>query len=407
MNTTFLTATGLMYNARLDGLTEYPFQRLAALLAGIAPPSEQTIMSIGEPQHAPPALLHSALAAAHGEWGKYPPNAGTPAYRAAVAAWCTRRFGLPAGFLDSDRHLLPLVGSREGLFMAAQLCVPPAKNGRPPAVLMPNPFYQVYFGAAVMNGAEPVFVGATRATGFQPDYEGVARADLERTALAYLCTPSNPQGTIAAMAQLKAAIALARKHDFVLACDECYSEIYDDAAPAGALAACAEMGEGLKNVLVFNSLSKRSSVPGLRAGFVAGDPDLIAQLSKLRAHGGAVQPLPVMAAATALWSDETHVIENRAMYRAKNDDAARIFGNRFGFYRPAGGFFLWLDVKDGEAATKALWQRGGIKVLPGAYLARTQGGENPGQAYIRVALVHDRAKVADALSRMIPILETL
>ncbi len=396
-----------MYNARLDGLTEYPFQRLAALLAGIAPPSDQVVMSIGEPQHTPPALLHAALAQAQGDWGKYPPTAGTPAYRAAVAAWCSQRFHLPAGFLDADKHILPLAGSREGLFMAAQLCVPAAKNGRTPAVLMPNPFYQVYFGAAVMNAAEPVFVAATRETDFQPDYEGVARGDLERTALAYLCTPSNPQGTIASLAQLKAAITLARKHDFVLACDECYSEIYDDAPPAGALQACAELGEGLKNVLVFNSLSKRSSVPGLRAGFVAGDPDLIAKLTKLRAHGGAVQPLPVMAAAAALWSDETHVIENRALYRAKNDDAARIFGQKFGFYRPAGGFFLWLDVKDGEAAARALWEKGGIKVLPGAYLARATEGRNPGQAYIRVALVHDRAKVADALNRMIPILETV
>lgn len=396
-----------MYNARLDGLTEYPFQRLAALLAGLASPPHSTIMSIGEPQHAPPALLHEELARARGEWGKYPPTAGTPAYRAAVAAWCAERFKLPAGFLDSEKHVLPLAGSREGLFMAAQLTVPPAKNGRIPAVLMPNPFYQVYFGAAVMSGAEPVFVAATRRTDFQPDYESVDRGDLERTALAYLCTPSNPQGTIAGRDQLKTAITLARKHDFVLACDECYSEIYDGAAPTGALEVCADLGEGLKNILVFNSLSKRSSVPGLRAGFVAGDADLIAKLAKLRAHGGAVQPLPVMAAATALWRDETHVAENRALYRAKIDDAARIFGNRFGFYRPAGGFFLWLDVTDGETAAKILWERGGIKVLPGAYLARDQDGQNPGRSYIRVALVHERAQVAEALARMIPILETL
>lgn len=396
-----------MYNARLDGLTEYPFQRLAALLAGSAPPSPALIMSIGEPQHAPPALLHTALATAQGGWGKYPPTAGTTAYRSAVAAWCTHRFKLPAEFLDSERHILPLAGSREGLFMAAQLCVPPEKGGRVPAVLMPNPFYQVYFGAAVMNGAEPVFVAATRETDFQPNYESVATADLERAALAYLCTPSNPQGTVATLAQLKTAIGLARKHDFVLACDECYSEIYDADEPAGALQACAELGEGLRNVLVFNSLSKRSSVPGLRAGFVAGDPDLIAKFSKLRAHGGAVQPLPVMAAATALWTDEQHVIENRALYRAKTDDAARAFGTRFGFYRPAGGFFLWLDVRDGEAAAKALWQRGGLKVLPGAYLAREHEGNNPGRSYIRVALVHERAQVAEAFTRMIPILETL
>jgi len=404
-----------MYNARLDGLTEYPFQRLAALLAGTAPATADTvIMSIGEPQHTPPALLQAALSQAQGEWGKYPPNAGTPAYRAAVAAWCTRRFALPPGFVDPERHILPLAGSREGLFMAAQLSVPQEKNGRTPAVLIPNPFYQVYFGAAVMNGADPVFVPATRATDFQPNYADVAPADLDRAALAYLCTPSNPQGTIATMAQLKAAITLARQHDFVLACDECYSEIYDAAPPPGALAACAELGGGLKNVLVFNSLSKRSSVPGLRAGFVAGDPDLIAQLSKLRAHGGAVQPLPVMAAATALWSDENHVVENRALYRAKIDAAARIFGGRFGFYRPPGGFFLWLDVGDGENAAHALWRDAGIKVLPGAYLARASRpdapdtpGDNPGAAYIRVALVHDETRVGEALTRMIPILEKL
>lgn len=397
-----------MYNARLDGLTEYPFQRLAALLAGVAAPSGPTmVMSIGEPQHAPPELLHAALAHAKGEWGKYPPTAGTPEYRAAVAAWCARRFALPEGLVDPDKHILPLAGSREGLFMAAQLAVPPAKNGRPPAVLMPNPFYQVYFGAAVMNGADPVFVAATRETGFQPNYAGLARTDLDRAALAYLCTPSNPQGTIASLAELKSAITLARKHDFVLACDECYSEIYDRDAPAGALQACAALGEGLKNVLVFNSLSKRSSVPGLRAGFVAGDAELIARLSKLRAHGGAVQPLPVMAAATALWNDEAHVAQNRALYRAKNDDAARIIGDRFGFYRPAGGFFLWLEVGDGEAAARALWRDAGIKVLPGAYLARAQDGANPGRAYIRVALVHERAEVAGALTRMVPILENL
>lgn len=408
---------GHMHNTRLEELTDYPFQRLAALLAGAAPdPSASPlVMSIGEPQHAPPALLHAALDAAKDGWGNYPPTAGTPAYRAAVADWCARRFALPAGFLDPDRHILPLAGSREGLFMAAQVCVPPAKAGARPTVLIPNPFYQVYFGAAVMAGAAPVFVPATRATDFQPDYAGAAREDLARAAMAYLCTPSNPQGAVADRAALKAAIALAREHDFVLACDECYSEIYDADPPPGALAACAEMGGGLKNVLVFNSLSKRSSAPGLRAGFVAGDPDLIAAFAKLRAHGGAAQPPPVMAAATALWRDEAHVAENRALYRAKIDDAARLFGARFGFYRPAGGFFLWLDVGDGEKAARALWREAGIKVLPGAYLARAPHDaphgdvprDNPGRAYIRVALVHERPAVADALARMIPILERL
>ena len=395
-----------MYNTRLDGLTEYPFQRLAALLAGVEPPSDRPsiIMSIGEPQHTPPALLHQAVAQNPEGWGKYPLNAGTPEYRAAVAAWCGKRYALPGGFLDPERNLLPVAGSREALFMAAQLCVPPQKRGAVPSVLMPNPFYQVYFGAAVMNGADPVFVPATKATNFLPDYGSVAPADLARAAMAYICTPANPQGTVASLDVLKDMIRLARAHDFVLVSDECYSEIYADTPPPGALQACAELGGGLANVLVFNSLSKRSSVPGLRAGFVAGDADLIAKFGKLRAHGGAVQPYPVMNAATALWRDEAHVDDNRRLYREKFDDAARIFGSSFGFYRPSGGFFLWLDVGDGEAATKKLWRDAGVKVLPGAYLARpataNDPASNPGRAYIRVALVHDRARTADAIQRM-------
>ena len=397
---------GNMYNTRLDGLTEYPFQRLAALLGGVTAPAGAVNMAIGEPQHTPPDILYSALERHRTDWGKYPPTAGSPDFRTAVAAWCDRRYGLPAGFLDSERHILPVAGSREGLFMAAQLCTPPAKAGRTPAVLMPNPFYQVYFGAAVMHGADPVYVAAQAATGFQPDYTAVAKADLDRASCAYLCTPANPQGAVTSLEQLKVLIRLARAHDFVLISDECYSEIYTDTPPAGALAACAALGEGLANVLVLNSLSKRSSVPGLRSGFVAGDADLIAKFSRLRAHGGAVQPLPVLAASAALWRDEVHVETNRALYRAKIDDAAQIFGNRFGFYRPAGGFFLWLDVGDGERAAKRLWSEAGIRVLPGAYLARAGAdGKNPGQPYIRVALVHDRKVTAEALTRMKSLLE--
>ncbi len=395
-----------MYNNRLDGLTEYPFQRLAALLAGIEPAVPTVNMGIGEPQHEPPALLLAALSKSAGDWGKYPPTAGTPVYRAAVTAWCTRRYELPANFLDPEKHVLPMAGTREGLFMAAQLCVPPRKNGQQPAVLMPNPFYQVYFGAAVMADAVPIFVPATKNLGFQPDYGAVSESELARTAMIYICTPANPQGTVANLARLKDIVRLARKHDFVVVSDECYSEIYADAPPPGMLQACAELGEGLKNVLVFNSLSKRSSVPGLRAGFVAGDEDLIAKFSKLRAHAGAVQPLPVMAAATALWNDEAHVELNRTLYRAKFDDAAAIFGNTHGFYRPAGGFFLWLDVGDGEAAAKELWRSAGVRVLPGRYLARPQANaENPGAPYIRVALVHDQSTTKDALVRMKQILE--
>lgn len=400
-----------MYNSRLDGLTEYPFQRLNALLAGVTPnvaAAEQIAMSIGEPQHAPPEMIRDLLVRNLADWGKYPPTAGNQNFRDAVAAWASRRYRLPAGMLDAEKNVMPVAGSREALFMAAQLSVPPTKGNRTPAVLMPNPFYQVYFGAAVMNGATPVFVPATKETSFQPDYGKESEETLGAAAMAYLCTPANPQGKVASLDRLKQMILLARKYDFVLVSDECYSEIYDREPPPGALEACAALGGSLANVLVFNSLSKRSSVPGLRSGFAIGDAKHIAYFNKLRAHGGAVQPVPVLDTAAALWRDEAHVDENRALYRGKFADATQIFGKKFDYYTPEGGFFLWLNVGDGERAAKALWAEGGIKVLPGAYLARPDAaGKNPGAAYIRIALVHDRDKTARALERARSILDRL
>ena len=400
-----------MYNTRIDQLVEYPFQRLAGLLDSVDPAARDggpLSMSIGEPQHPAPDLLHRHLAGNAALWNKYPPTAGTPDYRKAVADWLAARFNLPKGMIDPGAHVLPVAGTREGLFMAAQLCSPPSKSGIKRRILMPNPFYQVYFGAAVMAGGEPVFMPATKDTGFQPDLSAVSDTDLARASCAYLCSPANPQGTVLSKGDWIAAIKLARAADFVLIADECYSEIYSDTPPCGALEACAELGGDLSNVLVFNSLSKRSSVPGLRAGFVAGDPDLIAKFSKLRSHAAAVQALPTMAAATALWRDETHVEQNRALYRQKFDDAQEIFGEAFGFYRPAGGFFLWLDVRDSVEATKALWAKAAIKVLPGAYLARSDyAGDNPGTQYIRVALVHDRATTKQGLQALHDVLSAL
>jgi N-succinyldiaminopimelate aminotransferase len=272
-------------------------------------------------------------------------------------------------------------------------------------VLLPNPFYQVYAGAAVMAGAEPVFVPGADGGAGQPDFAALPPDLLDRAALAYLCTPANPQGTVADAALLERSVAAARRHGFVLASDECYSEIWDRAPPPGALAACAALGEGLANVVVFNSLSKRSSVPGLRSGFVAGDERVLAAFARLRAYGGAATPLPVLAAAAALWRDEAHVVLNRDLYRAKLDLAAERLGGRFGFARPAGGFFLWLDVGDGEAAARALWAEAGIRVLPGAYLAAEDAdGVNPGRAMIRVALVHDLATTARGLDGLAGVL---
>jgi len=252
-----------------------------------------------------------------------------------------------------------------------------------------------------MAGAEAVFLDATRDNAFLPDLDAIPRDQLERAALFYLCSPANPQGTVASLDYLKRAVVLAREYDFVLAVDECYAEIYDRAPPAGALEACAALGDGFDNVVVFHSLSKRSSAAGLRSGFVAGDPKLIGHFEHLRDYGGCQVPLPIQAAARALWREETHVEENRARYRRKFDIAEAAIGGRYGFYRPDGGFFLWLDVGDGEEAALRLWREAAIRVLPGGYTARAANGRiNPGARYIRLAIVHDEATLEAAFERI-------
>jgi succinyldiaminopimelate transaminase len=397
-----------MFNPRVDRLIDYPFQRLRALLDGLAPPADVAplIMSIGEPQHAVPALVPEALAATAAGWGKYPPPDGTPEWRAAVAGWLGRRYGLPEGMINAETDLIPVSGTREALYMAGQVIFPDTmRDGSRPASLIPNPFYQVYIGAAVMNGAHPVLVDAPEDNDFLPDFAGQKEAVLERSACMTLCSPANPQGTVAGLETWTKLVTLARAHDMVLIADECYSEIYRDNPPTGVLEACRALGGSLDNVLVFNSLSKRSSVPGLRSGFVTGDREVIARFRRLRSYGGAGMPLPVMAAAAALWSDETHVEDNRALYRRKMADAEEFLGPRFGLTAPPGGFFLWLDVGaiglDGETATRRLWSEAAIKVLPGAYLAQdSKDGVNIGDRYVRIALVHDRATTRAGLERI-------
>lgn len=394
-----------MINDRLAALTDYPFRRLAELLADLAPPRgvEPVIMSIGEPKHPVPALVGETLAAEAAGWGRYPPTPGTPDLRKACAEWLERRYALPRGTIDPDAHILPCNGTREALFAVALLAVPETVGGERPVALMPNPFYQIYAGAAVVAGAEPVFVSAAAETGFLPDFASLPERILQRAALAYLCTPSNPQGAVADPAYLKDLAALARRHDFMLAVDACYSDVYCGAPPPGIFEACREDGN-FDRILAFHSLSKRSNVPGLRSGFVAGDPALVAEFARLRAYTGGATPLPVQAAAAALWRDEAHVEENRALYRRKFDAAARLLGGRHGFYRPDGGFYLWLDVGDGEAAARRLWARAGVKAMPGAYLCRPATGRGPGSPYIRIALVHDAATAEAALARIADVL---
>jgi N-succinyldiaminopimelate aminotransferase len=396
---------------RLESLMKFhPFTRLNKLLENVTPGGGNTpfLLSVGEPQFAPPGFVAEIIAAEAGTWGKYPQANGNEAFRQAVKDWTDRRYGLPAGMLQADQHILPVAGTREALFHIALSAVPEYAGGERPIVLMPNPFYHVYAGAAAAAGAEPYFLPARAETNFLPVIADIPPAILKRTALAYLCSPANPQGTVADPDYLKAWLELARRHDFVLASDECYAEIYLDAPPPGALSAARDLGGSLDRLMIFHSLSKRSSGAGLRSGFVAGDATLIRRQAQLVNFGGVAQPYPILAAATALWRDEEHVTVNRSRYQRNFALAQEILGPLFGEVRSAGGFFLWLDVGDGEKAAVELWRRAAIKVLPGGYMARPDAtGDNPGQRYIRVALVYEPADMEPVLKRLAAVLADL
>jgi len=394
-------------SAKYQSLEEYPFTRLARLLAPVTPRANETpiLMSVGEPQHQPPAFMARVIAENSHLWNRYPAMAGTEALRTAAARWLGSRYRLPPGMIEPGRHVVALSGTKEGLYMLASLVIPEKKAGAPPIALMPNPYYLVYSGGAHMAGAETLPLDATAATGFLPDLDAIPETVLRRTALFYLCTPANPQGACADLAYFEKLIRLARRYDFVLAVDECYSEIYDRAPPVGGLEACAAMGGDTANVVVFHSLSKRSNAAGLRVGVAAGDPDLLARFGVLRSYGGAQVPLPLQEAAVALWQDEAHVEANRRLYRRKFDICEEILKGRFGFYRPAGGFFLWLDVGDGEAATLKLWREAALRSLPGPYIGRANvAGVNPGERYIRLAIVDDDDTVAAGMRRLVQVL---
>ncbi|WP_417520164.1 aminotransferase class I/II-fold pyridoxal phosphate-dependent enzyme [Minwuia sp.] len=396
-----------MTNARLDELNEYPFQRLRDLLDGVEGGGPMLNFALGEPQIGVPALLGETLAKHVAGFGKYPAANSTPDLRRAIADWLDRRYGLDGDdAMNADTEIMPLNGTREGLYNIAQLVVPQVRAATRPLVLVPNPFYQCYLGAATMAGAEVGLMPATAGTGFLPDLDALDAEMLRRAALMYVCTPANPQGAMADEAYLAKAIDLARRHDIVLALDECYAEIYDETPPPGGLQVAARTGERFRNLVVFHSLSKRSSSPGLRSGFMAGDPDLVARYGKLRGYGGAPLPDPIAAASAALWRDEKHVEEVRAHYRHLFDIADETLGNKQGYFRPPGGFFLWLDVGDGEAFAKRLWQHSGVRCLPGGYLARDEAdGTNPGARFLRVALVHDAGTVRQALTAISELME--
>ncbi len=385
---------------RFSNLPEYAFPRLRGLLDVHEPGGDPVAMTIGEPQHAFPAWVPEVVAEASAGWGKYPANDGLPALQSAISGWVGRRFGVE---VDPSAQVLALNGTREGLFNAMLALCPETKMGKRPVVLVPNPFYQVYAVAAQAVGAELVYVNATAETGFLPDFASLPEDILARTVIAYICTPSNPQGAVASAAYLKTLLGLAETHDFQIFADECYSEIYRATPPTGTLSVAREMGCDPERALIFHSLSKRSNLPGLRSGFVCGGPRSIKAMKQLRAYAGAPLPNPLQAVATRAWDDEAHVDENRALYAPKYALADRIFGNTPGYTSPEAGFFLWLRVPEtetGETAALKLWTRAGLRVLPGAYLARDTETGNPGDAYIRVAMVAEREVLKPALTRL-------
>ncbi len=354
-------------------------------------------MTIGEPKHAFPAWITDIIVENAEGFGKYPPNEGAPELRAAISQWITRRYGVTT---DPETQVLALNGTREGLFNAALALCPEQVRGQKPVILTPNPFYQVYAVAALAVAAEPVYVPAGAENGFLPDFGAVGVDVLNRTAIVYVCSPSNPQGAVATRDYWETLIGLAEKHDFRIFADECYSEIYRDAAPVGALQVAQEMGADPERVLIFHSLSKRSNLPGLRSGFVAGGPQCIARLKQLRAYAGAPLPLPLQRVAEKVWADEAHVVENRALYREKFAIADKVFDGLQSYRPPEAGFFLWLPVDDGEKAALKLWRETGVRVLPGAYLARAVDGHNPGKEFIRAAMVAPKAEMQRGLIQL-------
>ena len=384
----------MKFPERFSTLPAYAFPRLRALLDVHPAGGDVVHMTIGEPKHKFPAWMTDIIVENAEGFNSYPPNEGTPELRGAFADWAKGRYGVT---LDPDTQVMPLNGTREGLYNVAMALCPELKNGKRPTILVPNPFYQVYMIASISVGAEPVFVPATAETGHLPDYAGLPTDVLDRATLCYICSPANPQGAVASEEYWRDLITLADKHDFKVLADECYSEIYRDVPPVGAMEVAQKMGADPERVLMFHSLSKRSNLPGLRSGFVAGGPKTIKEMQQLRSYAGTPLPLPLQAAATALWADEDHVVENRAQYHEKYAIADEVFGDVQGYQAPEAGFFLWLPVTDGEEAALKLWKETGVRVLPGAYLSQDVDGKNPGQNYIRVAMVAPKDDVRRGL----------
>lgn len=397
-------------NSDLSNLQPYPFERIAQLKAGVTPPDDLSMiaLSIGEPKHPCPEIITSAITENLSQFENYPMTKGTIELRHTIANWLQKRFNLPTYSIDEDKHVLPVNGTREALFAFAQCVVDRTKNAK---VLMPNPFYQIYEGAAILAGAEPTFLPCTEETGYSPDYSAVPAATWDDCQLLYLCTPGNPTGSVADLNELKQVLELAEKHDFIVASDECYSELYfdEDAPPPGLLQAAAAMGNTeYKRCVVFHSLSKRSNAPGLRSGFVAGDANILKQFLLYRTYHGCAMSLPIQKASVVAWNDEEHVRENRVQYRRKFDAVLDILEPVMKINRPTASFYLWPETpQDDETFTREIYRQQHINVVPGSYLSRTVDGLNPGQNRIRMALVASVEECVEAAHRIKTYLEAL
>ena len=391
-------------NPRLDLLRPYPFERLRTLLAGAQPPPSlpHIPLSIGEPRHTPPAFVGGALTRALDTLGSYPLALGLPELRGIIARWLERRFALPANAVNPESMVLPVNGTREGLFAFVQAVVDAARPA--PAVLMPNPFYQIYEGAALLAGAEPVYLNCDAQHGYLPDLDAVPAATWARCQVLFLCTPGNPTGGVMPAEYLRRVLELSDRHGFVIASDECYSEIYPDESqpPPGLLQVAHAAGNPtFERCVVFHSLSKRSSVPGLRSGFVAGDAKILAGFRLYRTYHGCAVPVHTQLASIPAWNDEAHVIENRRLYREKFARVVPILREVMDLDVPDGAFYLWLAVGDDEAFTRGLFEQQHVTVLPGSYLARDTASGNPGRGRVRVSLVASVEDCVEAARRIV------
>ena len=390
-------------NPDLTRLQPYPFEKIRILLANSTPPAGLPAVSlaIGEPKHATPEIIERAVSTNLAGLNGYPPTKGEQALRAAISQWLINRFQLPAASINPDQHVLPVNGTREALFSFAQIVLDRTPDA---AVLMPNPFYQIYEGAALLAGAEPVFLNCTAENGFIPDFNAIPAAMWQRCQLLYTCTPGNPTGAVMSLETMQQLIGLAEKYDFLIASDECYSELYfdEDQPPPGLLQAAAQMGNTeYKRCLVFNSLSKRSNAPGMRSGFIAGDKEVLAQYLLYRTYHGCAMPLTFQQASTVAWQDETHVIANRALYRSKFHSVLDILQPVMDVTMPDAGFFLWpqTPISD-EIFTQQLYTQQHINVVPGSYLSRATTDGNPGQNRVRMALVAPEEQCITAAQRI-------